>query len=139
MLDVRWTPWIIDKITDFWKIILEFSQYQKCIEKGSWVSWTLATRLRNYKFHWVWRDVGGTPGIIKRMTYFCKNLLNFSQCQKCIDKASRVSWTLVTWLGNYKLFYFESFTQIGVMSDERFELSIKWRTFGKLFWGLVNS
>ena len=68
----------------------------------------------------VWRDVGGTTQIIKKMTDFWKNLLNSIQCQKFIDKGSWVSWTLVKWLRNYKRFYFENFTQIGVMSDEYF-------------------
>ena len=40
---------IIDKMTDFWRVVLEFSQYQKCTGKVSWVSCTLVTQLRNYK------------------------------------------------------------------------------------------
>ena len=63
---------------------------------------------------------------------FRKILLNSSQCLKRINKGSWVSWTLITWLRHYELFYFESFTQVGVMSDERHELSTEWRTSGKL-------
>ena len=92
-----------------------------------------------WKFHWVWRDVGGPPQIIKKMKNFWKTLLDSSQCQNCIDKASWVSWRLVTWLRNYKLFYFRSFFQFGVMSDKRTELSAKWRTSGKLCKSLINA
>ena len=42
-------PQIIDKMADIWKVSLGFSQCQKWIDKGSWISWTLVTRLRHYK------------------------------------------------------------------------------------------
>ena len=72
-----------------------------------------------WKFHWVWRDVGGAPRSIKKITNFLKILLDFSQCQKCIHEGSWVSWTLVAYIRNYKIFYFGSFTHFGVMSHER--------------------
>ena len=56
-----------------------------------------------------------------------KVVLDFSQCQKYIDKGSWVSSTLVTQLRNYNLFYFESSTEFDLMSEERPELSGKWR------------
>ena len=36
-------------------------------------------------------------------------------------------------------FFFRSFTQISVTSEERPELSTKWRISGKFFQGLVNA
>ena len=63
---------------------------------------------------------------------FSKILLSFCKCLKCINQGCWVSWTMVTWLRHYKLFCFKIFTQVGVMSDERHELSTKWRTSGKL-------
>ena len=38
---------------------------------------------------------------------------------KCINKGARVYSTLVTRIRYYKLFYFGSFIQVGVTSDER--------------------
>ena len=47
--DVRWVPWIIDKMTDFWKVVLKFSQCQKYIDQVYWVYLALVSRFRNYK------------------------------------------------------------------------------------------
>ena len=46
---------------------------------------------------------------------------------------------LLTWLRNSNLFYFGSFTEIDVMSEERPELSRKWRISRKLFSALDNA
>ena len=86
------------------------------------------------KFYSDWRDVGWTPRIADKMTDFWKIELEFSHCQKGIDKGSWVSLALVTRLRNYKLLYFGSFTVFDVMS-ERPELSTKWRISGDLFFG----
>lgn len=45
----------------------------------------------------------------------------------------------VTWRRNYKLLYYGSSTQVGVMSDKRPELSTKWRMSGKFFETSFNS
>ena len=87
-----------------------------------------------WKFHWVWRDVGGTPRIIKKMTDLLKIVLVSRQCWRCVDAGSWVSLALFTWLRNYKTFYFGSFTEFDEMSEERPELSRKWRICGKLNW-----
>ena len=84
------------------------------------------------KFHWVWLHVGGSPRIIKKMTDFWKTVLDSSQCQKRIDEGSGVSFALVTWLRIYNLFYFGSFTEFDVMSEDRPKLSRKWRFSGKM-------
>ena len=86
-----------------------------------------------WKFYWVWRDVGETLQIIKKMADFLKKLLDSIQYWKCIDKYSWVSWTLVTWLINYKLLYFQSFTEFDVMWEEYPKLSRKWQISGKFF------
>ena len=52
--------------------------------------------------------------IIDKMMDFWKIVLVFSQWEKCIDKCSSVSWTVVTWLRNYKLYHFGSSIQLGV-------------------------
>ena len=86
-----------------------------------------------WKFYWVWRDVGETLQIIKKMADFLKKLLDSIQYWKCIDKYSWVSSTLVTWLINYKLLYFQSFTEFDVMWEEYPKLSRKWQISGKFF------
>ena len=85
------------------------------------------------KFHWVCRHVGRTPRIIKKMMDNWKTVLGSRRCQNCIDGGSWVSLALPTWLRNYKVFYFGSFTEFDVMLEECPELSRKWRTFGKTF------
>ena len=72
------------------------------------------------------------PRIIKKMTNFWKIILGSGQCQKCLDGGSWVSLALLKWHRNYYLFYFGSFTEFDVMSEERPELSTKWWTFGDL-------
>ena len=86
-----------------------------------------------WKIYPGWRDVGWTSPLIDKMTDFWRFVLKFSQCWKCINKGSWVSWTLVTWVRNYKPSYFASFTNVGVMSNERLELMTKKRISGKLF------
>ena len=86
-----------------------------------------------WKFYWVWRHVGKTLQIIKKMADFWKKLLDSIQYWKCIDKYSWVSWTLVTWLINYKLLYFQSFTEFDVIWEEYPKLSRKWQISGKFF------
>ena len=51
----------------------------------------------------------------------------------CVDEFSLVLLALLTWLRNYKRFYFESFTEFDVMPEERHELLRIWRVFGKFF------
>ena len=85
------------------------------------------------KFHWVWRNAERTPQIIKKMTNFWKIVLGSRQCWKCVDGGSWVSLALLRWLKNYKSFYFESFTEFDVMSEECPKSSRKWRISGKLF------
>ena len=46
---------------------------------------------------------------------------------------------LVTWLISYNFVYFGSFTEFGVMSEERPELSRKYQISGKLFYTLDNA
>ena len=67
------------------------------------------------------------------MTEFWKVVLDFSQCQKSINIGSCVFWTLAMQLRNHDLFYLGSLTEFAMMSEERPELSRKWRIFGKLF------
>ena len=50
------------------------------------------------KFHCVWRDVGGTPRIIKKMIDFWKIVLDSSQSWNCVDYGFWVYLALVTWL-----------------------------------------
>ena len=50
-----------------------------------------------------------------------------------IHKGSQISLVLVMRLRNYKLLYFGSFTEFDVMSEERPELSRKWRNSEKTF------
>ena len=45
----RWTPRIIDNMTNFRKIVLDSSQCKKCLDIGFCVYWTLVTCLANYK------------------------------------------------------------------------------------------
>ena len=85
-----------------------------------------------WKFHWVWLHVGGSPRIIKKMTDFWKTVLDSSQCQKRIDEGSWVSLALATWLRIYNIFYFGSFTEFDVISEDRPKLSRKWRFSGKI-------
>ena len=104
---------------------------------------TLVTWLKEFlfwKFHWVWHDVGGTAQIIKKMIDFWKIFLKSSQCKKRINKGSWVSWTLVTWMRHFNLFYLGSFyfgiffiffTEFDLMLEERPELLRKWRISGK--------
>ena len=66
------------------------------------------------------------------MMDFWKTVLDSSQCQKRIDEGSWVSFALVTWLRIYNLFYFGSFTEFDVMSEDRPKLSRKWRFSGKI-------
>ena len=54
-----------------------------------------------------------------------------------------ISLTLVTWLTNYKLFYFGSVTQVGVMSEKRPQIIGKmtdfWRViFSSIIWLLAT-
>ena len=116
-----------------------YSMLLKCRDKGSWVFFASVTWLRNnnvflfWKFHWVWRDVGGTPWVIKKMMDFWKIVLDSSECQKYTQKSFRVSLALVARLRNYNFFYFGSFTEFDVMSKELLQLSRKWRISGKWF------
>ena len=86
-----------------------------------------------WKFYSCYHDVRWTSRIIDKMTEFWKVVLDFSQCQKYIDKGYWLSWTLVTQLRNYNLFYFGSFTEFDMMSEERPGLSRKSQISGKLF------
>ena len=78
---------IINKMTDFWNIVLGSPQCQKCVDPGSWVSLALVTWLRNYnfffffffKFHWVWLDIRGMLRIIKNMPDFWKIILGSTE------------------------------------------------------------
>ena len=92
-----------------------------------------------WKFHWIWRDVGGTPGIIKKIKGFWKILLGFWQCWKWVDRIFWVSLTMLTWLRNYGVFYFGNFTEFDVMSEECPKLSRKWRISWNMFKGLDNT
>ena len=136
--NIRGTTQIIKKKTDFWKNFLNSSQCQECIGKGSWVSWTLVTRLKNYNLSYfkvflrlAW--CRWTLRIINIMADLWEIVLRFIQCLKCIDKISWVFFALVTWFRNYNIIYFWSFTEIDLMSEERPELSRKWRISGKSF------
>ena len=92
-----------------------------------------------WKFHWVWRAVGGTSRIIKKMTDYWGIILDSSQSWNCVEEVSWVSLLLPTWLRNYNLSYSGSFSEFDVMSEERPKLSRKWRISGKLFWTLDNA
>ena len=85
------------------------------------------------KFHWVWRDLRGMSRIIKKMTDIWKTVWGCRQWQKCVDGGSWVSLALLTGRRNYKVFYFRSFTEFDVMSEECPKLSRKRRISGKLF------
>ena len=88
-----------------------------------------------HKFHWVCRDVRWTAPIIKKMTDFWKIVLDCRKYWKCVDGGSWVSLALLTWLRNYKVFYFGSFIEFDVMSEERPELS---RNIPSIIWSLAT-
>ena len=71
------------------------------------------------EFHWVWRDVGGMPPIIKKMTDFWKIVLDSTQSWECVDGGLWVSLALLTWLRSYRFWYFRSFDDLVVMSEKR--------------------
>ena len=86
----------------------------------------LVTRLRKYNIFYF----GGLTEFdaileerLEKMTDFWKIILDSCKCQKYIEKGSGVSLVLVRRLRNYNPFYFGSFTEFDVMSDERPELS----------------
>ena len=62
-------------MTGFWKFALEFSQFQKSIDKVYWVSLALVTLLRNYNLFYFASSLsltctGGRPQIIRKMSDF---------------------------------------------------------------------
>ena len=88
-----------------------------------------------WKFYGLLHDVGGTPRIIKKMTDMWKTVLGSTQCQKCVDGGSWISLALLTRLRNYKFYYFGSFTEFDVMSEECPQLSRKLTNFWKIVLG----
>ena len=86
-----------------------------------------------WKFHWVWRDLGGMPRIIKKITGFWKIVLGSRQCQKCVHWAPWVFLALLTLLGNHINCYFRNLTEFDVISEEDPKLSRKSQIYGKLF------
>ena len=107
--------WTMPKVCR-WRFLGFFGTAHVTQELSSFLFW---------KFRWVWCDFGRTPQIIKKMTDFWENVSGSRQCQKCVDGGSWVSLALLTWLRNYKVFYFGSFTEFDVMSEKCPQLSRK--------------
>ena len=98
-------------MADLWKTVLISSQCSKCVDKCGGVSWTLATRLRNYRL-WCFRIftqvvvmLDEYPKLSAKWRISGKYVPGFAQYQKCVDKGSWVSLVLVTWLRSYNLFF----------------------------------
>ena len=66
-------------------------------------------------------------------------VFGFRQCTKCLAGRFSVFLALLTWLRNYKNFYFGSFSESDLMSEECSTLSRKWQISWKLFSALVNA
>ena len=111
--DVRGMPQIIKKMTNFWKIVLDSRQCQRCVDGGSWVSLELLRWLRNDNLFYFGRftefDVMSEEGreLSKRISDIWKSFLASTKCQSCVDGVSWVYLELLTWLRNYRVFVLE--------------------------------